>query len=373
MKTFPRHPPRLSAGSVLITTLLVAVLLGTVLASYLLMVRGQNVSVARSQAWHAALAVAEAGIEEALAQLNPGFPLTTNVPTGRGWRLEDGVYRPDPPERELLGGRYTVSYTPGPAPTITATGYVSLPISSTTIARVIRVQTTNAALYQLPLTAQKLEKASTRQFLTNSYNSANPQYVTPTNSGAGVAGSAGLPDVLPPFETGWPLPAKVDGKYTLSLSGDYMIPGDLALGTNETIYVTTNRTAKLYVKGDVTMNSAAKLELAPGGALQMFVGGDNATLGPIVNPGRATNFQYFGLPANTNISLIGRTNSLVGTIYAPNANLTTTTRATTYFDFFGALTVDTLTLRRNFRLHFDEDLINSGPRRGFVAISWREL
>lgn len=371
MKTFPRIQTRTAAGSVLITTLLVAVLLGTVLASYLLMVRGQNVSVARSQAWHAALAVAEAGVEEALAQLNPGA-LTTNVPTGRGWVLDDGVYRPDPPERELLGGRYAVSYSAGLRPTIYSTGYVTLPISSTTIARVIRVETTNAALYQLPLTAQKLEKSSNRQFLTNSYNSTNPQYVTPTNSGAGIAGPAALPDVLPPFETGWPLPAKVGGKYTLSQSGDYMIPGDLALGTNETIYVTTNRTAKLYVKGDVTMDSAAKLELAPGGSLHLFVGGDNTTLGPIINSGRATNFQYFGLPANTNISMIGRTNSLVGTIYAPNATLTTTSTSA-YYDFFGALTVNTFTLRRNFRLHFDENLINSGPRRGFVATSWREL
>ena len=51
-------------------TIIAACLLGLTLGSYLLMVRAESVSVARSQAWNAALVVAGGGVEEALAALN---------------------------------------------------------------------------------------------------------------------------------------------------------------------------------------------------------------------------------------------------------------------------------------------------------------
>ena len=368
MKTSRRPPTRTPAGSVLITTLLLALLLGTVLASYLLMVRAENVSVARSQAWHSALTLAEAGVEEALAQLNPGA-LTTNVLPGNGWVLDDGLYRPNPPERELLGGRYAVGYTPDSPPTIYSTGYVAMPVLGDTIARVIRIQTTNASLYQAPLTAAKMTKSNYRRFEMNSYDSTVPNSSSLTNTGAAAAADE-LPDILPPFATARPFPAKSGGKYTLS--GDYLVQGNLVLASNEKIFVAANYAARLYVQGNVTMNASAEVEIAPGGMLQMFVGGNNATLGSIDNQGKPKDFQYFGLPGNTNISLVGKTNQFVGVLYAPNANLTTISTSI-YYDFFGALTVDTFTLRRNFRLHFDEDLLDHGPRRGFVATSWREL
>jgi Tfp pilus assembly protein PilX len=75
-------------GGTLMVTLLVTLLLGLVLASYLTLVRTEYVLTARSQAWQNALVLAEAGVEEALAQLNPGA-LTTNVTTGNGWSLSD--------------------------------------------------------------------------------------------------------------------------------------------------------------------------------------------------------------------------------------------------------------------------------------------
>src|SRR5215470_13768608 len=57
-------------GSVLVLTLVLALLLGSTLASYLYWVRTQNLLVAESQAWNAALAIAEAGVEEGMAQIN---------------------------------------------------------------------------------------------------------------------------------------------------------------------------------------------------------------------------------------------------------------------------------------------------------------
>ena len=71
MKLLSRRQPNL-LGGVLLITLFIGAAIGIALGSYLLLVRAQNVSVVRSQAWNGALAMAEAGAEEALAQLNPG-------------------------------------------------------------------------------------------------------------------------------------------------------------------------------------------------------------------------------------------------------------------------------------------------------------
>src|SRR6266404_3056040 len=64
---------RESAASILIVTLLLASILGITLGSYLYWVRTQNLLVAESQSWNSALALAEAGIEEGLAQINVNF------------------------------------------------------------------------------------------------------------------------------------------------------------------------------------------------------------------------------------------------------------------------------------------------------------
>ena len=63
-------------GGVLLVTLLICVILGTLIGSYLSLIQNQHLSVARAQAWNSALVVAEAGIEEAMAHLNSG--VTTN-------------------------------------------------------------------------------------------------------------------------------------------------------------------------------------------------------------------------------------------------------------------------------------------------------
>src|SRR5688500_20264502 len=57
-------------GSILTLILVVVVLIGITLGSYLHLVSNQNQSIVRSQQWNAAIPLAEAGIEEALAHLN---------------------------------------------------------------------------------------------------------------------------------------------------------------------------------------------------------------------------------------------------------------------------------------------------------------
>src|SRR5262245_32911600 len=70
MKTAPAKLAK-NQGSILMIGLLIAIIIGIVLGSYLYLIRTQNISVMRSQGWNAALAMAEAGVEEALSQLNP--------------------------------------------------------------------------------------------------------------------------------------------------------------------------------------------------------------------------------------------------------------------------------------------------------------
>src|SRR5579859_3807105 len=90
------HSSRLGRqGSVLMVTLFVASLFGMFLFSYLYLVRNQKVLVTRSQAWNASMAAAEAGIEEGLAQLDPGVTQSNIDLTSNGWGSPSGgLYGP---------------------------------------------------------------------------------------------------------------------------------------------------------------------------------------------------------------------------------------------------------------------------------------
>src|SRR4029077_2729262 len=57
-------------GSVLVVTLCFCAVLGVLIGSYLSLIGTQHRSVIRSNAWQKALVTAEAGVEEAMAQLN---------------------------------------------------------------------------------------------------------------------------------------------------------------------------------------------------------------------------------------------------------------------------------------------------------------
>src|SRR5262250_2050510 len=84
-----------SQGNVLILTLVITLVIGTTLASYMTLTQSQNVSVARSQTWNSSLAVTEAGVEEGMQLLNkyvgnPDFSTLTNWVTtysSDGWAV----------------------------------------------------------------------------------------------------------------------------------------------------------------------------------------------------------------------------------------------------------------------------------------------
>lgn len=386
----------------MLITLFIALGLGLVLASYLLMIRAQYASVVRSQAWHSALTMAEAGVEEALAQLN-----ATNALPSYEWSSSNN----------LIGGAYAVSYTPpDTAPTIYATGYATVPTISATIARVVEVKTTLAPLLSVGAAVRGNLKMNGKKLFTDSYDSGNWPYSYDhpngprTHGDVAIAGgitnfgtvdidgrlflgatatSTGGPnfsvssniftdfnaefsEVLPPFQS--PDRAPQPGtNFTFVLSGYNYQTNTL----NGSVLVTAS--AVLYVTGNANITN---LDIAAGASLKLYVGGGSTTFGQVNVDGSPKDFQYYGLPGNTNITMIGY-DKFTGIIYAPNARFRAGERFSgppfyfNDFDLYGAVVTDTIDMRSDLKLHFDENLknvsANGGPVRGFIVTSWQEL
>lgn len=120
-----------SSGNVLMVALIIGGVIGLVLFSYLAMVGNQQSVTARSQTWNSCIAIAEAGVEEALAHLNQNGAFkdaaTTNNLVSNGWTLKGTDYYK---KRDLDKGYYEVYIKPGARPTITSTGYLPAPVQS---------------------------------------------------------------------------------------------------------------------------------------------------------------------------------------------------------------------------------------------------
>src|SRR6185436_15612479 len=133
---------KLSQGSVLIVTLSMTTILAVMIGSYLCLLRTQYLSVARAQYWNNALAVAEAGVEEAMAHLN-SVVTTTNLATNTWVSLGSGTVS----KTNFLGTSYsaiTIQIPPAvtnPYPVIISTAYVPGPISGPTLTRKVQLTT----------------------------------------------------------------------------------------------------------------------------------------------------------------------------------------------------------------------------------------
>jgi Tfp pilus assembly protein PilX len=130
MKTHPSKSANTS-GSVLVVSLIIAVILGAMLVSFLGLAAYETVAINRSQDWNSAMAAAEAGVEEGLAMINvranTGRDLSgwTAEASQSGWTyLGDGVFS----KMRVLGDiSYTVFITnKNNAPVIKSVGSVAL-------------------------------------------------------------------------------------------------------------------------------------------------------------------------------------------------------------------------------------------------------
>jgi len=115
-------------GSVLLVTLCTAWIIGIALVSYLTLVANQHRTTFHSQTWNTCIPVLEAGIEEALTQLNYNNGQGTNNAATYGWtNVSSGVFtksrvvNPD-------GSYFEVTINAsGATPIITSTGYAPAP------------------------------------------------------------------------------------------------------------------------------------------------------------------------------------------------------------------------------------------------------
>jgi hypothetical protein len=132
---YPRHSP--SGGNILILTVVITAIVGFTLASYLTMVKYQNLATMRSQAWNASVPIIEAGIEDALTHLNSHAD--SGVLATDGWQQYGSLYW----IQRALGDAYyvvTISNYSGPtslAPVIESRGFVKMPTQIASLSHVI--------------------------------------------------------------------------------------------------------------------------------------------------------------------------------------------------------------------------------------------
>src|SRR5438067_2322164 len=163
-------------GSVLLIALAVTALIGIGLASYLMLVSSQHRLVAQSQAWNTALTVAEAGIEEGMAQLNAVFGTNYSSSTQTNWGgPTSGVYGPR--TSSLTNGSYGVIIIQGtPASTIIATGYTVVPFVGQQIKRIVQLQTRTSFAFAGAIGALQDVTMNGNFIMVDSYDSADTNH-----------------------------------------------------------------------------------------------------------------------------------------------------------------------------------------------------
>ena len=182
------------AGSILVVTLLLGAILVLTLGGYLWWVRTQNLLVAESQAWNSALALAEAGIEEGMAQINVlvGTDYVTNYMSSVSTNFpQNGTkYGPLLTARTLTNGSYTsgsynliiipppVGADPGAGPTIISTGYTKVPMISQPIARVVEVLTAIKPQFGNGISVLSNIDLSGNHLTVDSFNSTDTNHST---------------------------------------------------------------------------------------------------------------------------------------------------------------------------------------------------
>jgi len=173
---------------------------------------------------------------------------------------------------------------------------------------------------------------------------------------------ASFPPVSRPFSGGF---TPSGGLYNatnydyLLVSGNYRVSGSF-LATNKAALVLGN--VSLYVLSNFWMSGRSSIGIAPGASLKLYVGGSSTVLGGngVINEtGNATNFMYYGLPNNTDVSVT--IISLAGCIYAPSAKIVLSGGGSLPVDFSGSCLGKSILLGEHIRMHFDENLKRIRP------------
>src|SRR5436190_5960335 len=123
-------------GVALVVTMVLGGIVGVLMLSYLLMIDNQDRSVARGQAWNKALVVAEAGVEEAMAQLNASGVTLATIGVNSWTTNSTGAYKTN-----VVGDSYSYVqiFTTSSVPAIVSTAYVPGPLGTPSLSRLVQV------------------------------------------------------------------------------------------------------------------------------------------------------------------------------------------------------------------------------------------
>jgi hypothetical protein len=136
--------------------------------------------------------------------------------------------------------------------------------------------------------------------------------------------------------------------------------------------IVTGGAVTIYVPAGSSFQFSGQsyIYVAPGSSVSFYCGAASAQLSgqSLEGATNAEDVSFYGLPTCTTIQYSGNS-SLIGTIYAPEANF----QASGNGAIIGALMANTFTFSGNATVHYDENLANSGPSTGFVASSWQEI
>lgn len=189
--------------------------------------------------------------------------------------------------------------------------------------------------------------------------------ILPSTSWLAVAGNA---SVLANYATNG-----TTYSYAFMQSGDYFLSGS---SITKGLYVGPNVNVRLHVyTGDVNLvGGNDEIRISSNSTLKIYMAGPSFSIGGkgVVNQsGNAANFEYYGLPGNTELNYNANA-SFTGAIYAPNAVFTLGGGGNDTYDFVGASVSKSVKMSGHFRFHYDENLRNIGPGRGYILTDWKE-
>jgi hypothetical protein len=183
-------------GNMLIVTLVIIGVAGLAIVSYLTLVSQQTRVTARGQTWNSCLAVAEAGVEDALAHLNKNGIGKPKLDAGEWNKSGTGGNTVYAVQRDFSGGYYVVSIKPGARPVITSTGFLKAPLAYATdnkgketpvfLSRTLTVQCRTLGRYTKAIVAKNKVNLNGKYVKVDSFNSYDTNFSTWTTNGWGV-------------------------------------------------------------------------------------------------------------------------------------------------------------------------------------------
>ncbi|MDD3375062.1 MAG: hypothetical protein PHY73_04995 [Candidatus Omnitrophica bacterium] len=138
--------------------------------------------------------------------------------------------------------------------------------------------------------------------------------------------------------------------------------------------MTVSGDVTIYVSGDFNVKNNADITVTPGSSLTYYTDGtfqinNNSTVNNMTQI--PANFIVYSTFSGDDGILFNNNGELYGAVYAPDTDVELRNNAVTY----GALVGDTVTLKNNAGVHYDEDLasISSGSSSGYTIATWQEL